>query len=61
MLAINGTKDHVHLLITFPATIDIAALVKQAKGVSSHFINDQLQPMTVFKRQGSYSAFTVSR
>ena len=61
VVAINGTDDHVHLLVTLPTTIDIATLVKQAKGVSSHAINDTMQLSTPFKWQGSYGAYTVSR
>jgi REP element-mobilizing transposase RayT len=61
VLALNGTEDHVHLLVSFPTTITIADLVKQVKGVSSHFVNETLQPATQFKWQGSYGAFTVSR
>jgi putative transposase len=61
VLALNGTEDHVHLLVSFQATITIADLVKQVKGVSSHFVNETLQPAAQFKWQGSYGAFTVSR
>ncbi len=61
VLALNGTEDHVHLLVSFPTTITIADLVKQVKGVSSHFVNETLQPASQFKWQGSYGAFTVSR
>jgi putative transposase len=49
------------LLVSFQATITIADLVKQVKGVSSHFVNETLQPAAQFKWQGSYGAFTVSR
>jgi len=61
VLALNGTEDHVHLLVMIPPTITIADLLKQVKGVSSHFVNEILQPPTQFKWQGSYGAFTVSR
>jgi putative transposase len=61
VLALNGTADHVHLVVSFPTTITIANLVKQAKGVSSHFVNAVLSPDTPFKWQGNYGAFTVSR
>ncbi len=61
VLALNGTEDHIHLLVSFPTTITIADLVKQVKGVSSHFVNETLQPATQFKWQGNYGAFTVSR
>ncbi|HQE92269.1 MAG TPA: transposase [Anaerolineae bacterium] len=60
VLALNGTADHVHLLGTIPATLTIADLLKQIKGVSSHFVNETLSPPP-FKWQGSYGAFTVSR
>ena len=61
VLALNGTEDHVHLLVSFPTTNTIADLVKQVKGVSSHVVNETLQPASQFKWQGSYGAFTVSR
>ncbi|MDW8101156.1 MAG: transposase [Anaerolineae bacterium] len=61
VLALNGMPDHVHLVVSFPSTIAIADLVKQVKGVSSHFVNETLEPEPQFKWQGSYGAFTVSR
>lgn len=61
VLALNGMPDHVHLVVRVPTTITIANLMKQVKGVSSHFVNETLQPKTKFKWQGSYGAFTVSR
>ena len=53
ILAINGTQDHVHVLLQYPTTITIADLVKQMKGVSSHFVNETLCPPFHFKWQGS--------
>jgi putative transposase len=61
VLAINCTDDHVHVLLAIPTTVSIADLVKQMKGVSSHFANDELELEYQFKWQGSYGAFTVSR
>ncbi len=62
VLALNGMEDHVHLALKYPATVSVAELMKQVKGVSSHFVNETLQPETHgFKWQGSYGAFTVSR
>jgi REP element-mobilizing transposase RayT len=61
VLALNGTEDHVHLLVIFPTTITIADLLKHVKGVSSRFVNETLRPSAQFKWQGSYGAFTVSR
>jgi REP element-mobilizing transposase RayT len=42
VLALNGTEDHVHLLVAFSSTTDVATVVKYAKGVSSRFVNDAL-------------------
>ena len=61
VLAINGTEDHVHVLLAIPTTVAIADLVKQMKGVSSHFVNAAFDLEYQFKWQGSYGAFTVSR
>ena len=61
VLALNGVPDHVHLVVSFPATITISNLMKQVKGVSSHFVNKALLPDTQFKWSGGYGAFTVSR
>jgi REP element-mobilizing transposase RayT len=61
VLALNGMPDHVHLIITFPTTVTIANIVKQVKGTSSRFVNETVKPDTLFKWQGSYGAFTVSR
>jgi len=60
-IAINGMPDHVHCLLKLPTTITIAELVKKAKGVSSHFINQYLIIDDHFKWQIGYGAFTVSR
>ena len=57
--ALRGTMDHVHLLVELPMTVTIAELVKQVKGASSHFVNQELRPEAVFKWQGSYGAFSV--
>ena len=61
VLALNGMPEHVHLVVSLPATISIADLIKQCKGVSSHFVNETLQPASQFRWQGSYGAFSVSR
>jgi putative transposase len=61
VLALNGMPDHVHLVVKLPSTITVAELVKQVKGVSSHFANETLKLETSFKWQGFYGAFSVSR
>ena len=61
VLALNGTEEHVHLVISLPTTVTIAELVKQVKGVSSHLANAGTAHRAQFKWQGYYGAFTISR
>ena len=61
LLALNGVTDHLHVFLRIPSTLTIANLVKQLKGVSSHFVNEVLKPSQSFKWQGFYGAFSVSR
>ena len=49
VLALNGMPDHVHLVVTFPATITIAELTKQVKGTTSRFANENAGPDGLFK------------
>ena len=60
LIAIGGTADHVHVLARIPATVSVAALVKQIKGSSSHLTN-RAGVIGEFKWQGAYGAFTVSK
>ncbi len=59
--AVGGMPDHIHLLVRFPTTLSVAALVKEVKGASSHLVTHEIAPQTSFKWQGSYGAFTVSK
>ena len=57
-IAIGGTQDHVHCLVTLPVTRSIAEVVKQVKGSTSHLVTHEIGDAQ-FKWQGSYSAFTI--
>jgi REP element-mobilizing transposase RayT len=61
VLALDGMPDHTHLGVKVPATLTIAALAKQVKGVSSQMVNEVFKPTSPFRWQGGYGAFTVSR
>ncbi|MBI3948081.1 MAG: IS200/IS605 family transposase [Armatimonadetes bacterium] len=61
VLAIGGTADHVHMVIKLAATVAVAVLLKQMKGVSSDFAREQLLHQDYFKWHGGYSAFSVTR
>ena len=58
---VGGVADHVHVLVSLPATLSVADLVGQLKGVSSHLVNHVLAPTLGFRWQGSYGAFTVGQ
>src|SRR5215470_3931754 len=57
-LAIGGTRDHVHLLLSLPATITIAKAVQLIKAGSSKWMNDQKRTKW-FAWQEKYGAFSV--
>ena len=60
VLAIGGTADHVHLCVKLPTPLSIAHLTNQVKGVSSHFVPDQLPgDVLPFRWQEGYGVFSV--
>ena len=60
-ITINGTEDHIHLLVSLHSNISTSRLVKDIKGSSSHLITHKIAPNEFFKWQGGYGAFTVSK
>lgn len=40
----GGEKDHVHLLVSYPAKVAISALVKSLKGVSARVLGQEFGP-----------------
>ena len=59
-LSVGGMDDHVHVLLSLPATISIAKAVQLIKGGSSKWLNDTFSPAERFRWQEGYGAFTVS-
>ena len=57
---INGMPDHIHCLIQQNPTKSIADIVKQIKGASSHWINENNFIPTKFAWQTGYGVFSVS-
>jgi hypothetical protein len=55
------TENHVHLLVQIHSTLNIADFVRQIKGTTSLWVNDQIRPDFQFKWQGAYGAFSVGR
>jgi putative transposase len=59
-LIINGPADHVHLLVSLPATESIAELLRVVKTNSSRWVHEQFPAHKRFAWQAGYAAFTVS-
>ena len=57
VVAIGGTRDHLHLLLKIPATVSLADVVRVIKANSSKWANEQGWR---FAWQEGYAAFSVS-
>lgn len=54
--AVGGTDDHVHMLVTVPATVPSAKCIQELKAVSSKWMRDEGHRFTW---QEGYAAFSV--
>jgi putative transposase len=59
LLASGGVGDHVHLLISMPATISIAKAMQLIKGGSSKWIHETFPEHRFFEWQEGYGAFSI--
>lgn len=59
-LEIGGVADHVHVLVSLPASQAIAKAVQLIKGGSSHWVRENIAGLNGFAWQDGYGAFTVS-
>jgi REP element-mobilizing transposase RayT len=59
-LAIGSTHDHIHALLSLPATMSFAKAVQLIKGGSSKWLHDALAKHRKFAWQEGYGAFSVS-
>ncbi|HEY9648902.1 MAG TPA: IS200/IS605 family transposase [Chroococcidiopsis sp.] len=60
--AVGGVADHVHVIAEVPASLAIAAYIKQLKGSSSRYLNvTHPMPDAKFKWQHEYGAFSLSK
>lgn len=57
---INGMLDHMHCLFLLPPQKSISEVMKQIKGSSSHFINENDLVAEKFAWQTGYAAYSVS-
>ena len=59
MLAVDGVEDHVHALLSIPATLPIAKAVQLLKGNSSKWIHETFPEQRLFGWQEGYGAFSI--
>ena len=59
-LSIGGVADHVHILLSLPATMPIAKAMQLIKGGSSKWVHETFPDERLFAWQTKYGAFSVS-
>jgi REP element-mobilizing transposase RayT len=59
-LQVGGTDNHVHVLLSLPATAPIAKAVQVLKSNSSKWARETLPQYSMFGWQEGYAAFSVS-
>lgn len=60
LIAINGTSNHIHILVGYKPHQLIPELMKNVKGFSSKWINEKGFVKGKFKWQEGYGAFSYS-
>ena len=60
VIRVNGTADHVHLLIKIKPAAAVAAIVRALKANSSKWLSETFAALRAFEWQPGYSSFTVS-
>ncbi len=56
-IAIGGTENHIHILLSLPAMMPLAKAIQLLKGGSSKWMNETSDPR--FSWQEGYGAFTI--
>jgi REP element-mobilizing transposase RayT len=57
---IGGVEDHVHVLLSLPATMAVSKAMQLIKGGSSKWIHETFPEHREFAWQQEYGAFSVS-
>jgi putative transposase len=61
LIKVNSEPDHIHLYVSMPSTISIAALINACKSNSTRWIRQTFPNRKWFSWQEGYGAFSVSR
>jgi REP element-mobilizing transposase RayT len=59
-LAIGGMPDHVHLLLSLPATLSVAKAMQLLKGNSSKWLHETFPDLRNLAWQEGYAAFSIA-
>ena len=59
-LAVGGMPDHIHLVLSLPATISISKAIQIIKGNSAKWINENFDTPSHFSWQKGYGAFSIN-
>jgi putative transposase len=59
-LIINGTADHIHMLVRIPTDHSIAEIARTVKANSSRWVHERWPEKKLFAWQSGYGAFSVS-
>jgi len=57
-LAVGGTKDHVHILLSLPSSFPVAKAMREIKSASSRWMH-QTCAIESFEWQEGYGAFSI--
>jgi putative transposase len=60
-LQIGGVDDHIHILVSAPATLSLSQIAQCLKGDSSKWIHQEFPALSGFAWQAGYGGFTVSK
>jgi REP element-mobilizing transposase RayT len=60
LVAVGGVADHVHLLLSLPATMPLSKAMQLLKGNSSKWIHETFRKLRSFAWQEGYGAFSIS-
>lgn len=59
-LEIGGVEDHVHLLLSLPASMPVSKAMQLIKGGASKWVHETFPEKKLFSWQEKYGAFSVS-
>jgi len=60
LFIINGTSNHIHILISLSPNVNISDLAKEIKRSSTNFINESKILKRKFQWQNGFGAFSYS-